>query len=60
MFVWEVNSITHAFDNDISENSFYRALLSLLTHHNSGLIQAEASSDYKLNNYFFSPNVFAS
>lgn len=60
MFVWEVNNNTCASDSDISSNCFSKLLHAFLPHHSWGLIQAEAPSDYKPNNYFFSPNVFAS
>lgn len=53
MFVWEVNSITYASYSDVSANYLYQALHALFPGHSWGLIQAEAPSDYKPNNYFF-------
>lgn len=52
MFVLEVNSVTYASVSDISTNFIYIVLYVLVAHHRWGLIEAIASSDYKLNNYF--------
>lgn len=60
LHVWVVNNITYASDSDISANCFSKPFHALPPHCSWGLIQVEAPSDYKPNNYFFSPNVFAS
>lgn len=60
MFVWGVNNTTFASDSDISANCFSKPFHVLLPHRSWGLIQVKAPSDYKPNNYFFNPNVFAS